>query len=87
MGRLELPQLSPHAPQACVSTIPPRQQNHYFIFNFQLSHRGGATASLLPSRKMLNGSHFTSAEYHVSKKPHYTYRKDNHNPTIKKSTK
>ena len=25
MGRLELPQLSPHAPQACVSTIPPRQ--------------------------------------------------------------
>lgn len=29
-GGLEPPQLSPHAPQACVSTIPP----HRLIFNY-----------------------------------------------------
>ena len=31
MGRLELPQLSPHAPQACVSTVPPHRQKYFFI--------------------------------------------------------
>ena len=32
MGGLEPPQLSPHAPQACVSTVPPHRQDYYSIF-------------------------------------------------------
>ena len=33
-GGLEPPQISPHAPQACASTIPPRR-HFYEIFNYQ----------------------------------------------------
>ena len=31
-GGLEPPQLSPHAPQACVSTIPPHRHKLFVIF-------------------------------------------------------
>lgn len=31
-GGLEPPQLSPHAPQACVSTIPPHRQKCWYLF-------------------------------------------------------
>lgn len=34
MGGLEPPQISPHAPQACASTIPPHRRGLYLIFIF-----------------------------------------------------
>ena len=40
-GGLEPPQISPHAPQACASTIPPRRQIiTYSIFNLSLWRNG-----------------------------------------------
>ena len=32
-GGLEPPQLSPHAPQACVSTIPPHRHKLWYLFD------------------------------------------------------
>ena len=65
-GRLELPQLSPHAPQACVSTTPPRQQINSSTFNLRFRWRGGATA-IAYALSSKDTQSFSSAEYHVSK--------------------
>ena len=40
-GGLEPPQISPHAPQACASTIPPRRQNNVIQFSMLPSWRNG----------------------------------------------
>ena len=34
MGGLEPPRISPHAPQACTSTIPPHRQNYSWPFSY-----------------------------------------------------
>lgn len=54
MKGLEPLQISPHAPQACASTIPPHRHILYSVFNFCLDSGGDERSVHPPSFSILN---------------------------------
>ena len=65
MGGLEPPQVTPHAPQTCASTIPPHR--HIFLlfkYNVQLCLTWRRLSQAQPSRKTIF-NRFSAAECHI----------------------